>query len=220
MQRIVGFCRRHRLPLAGVLLAALWALVLAWAGFDLSARVDGQPVYQIVNDEYSQTLSLQGVSQAVPLHAGQTLYGVRLDLTTYGHAFATGTLHAQLRQADGTPVAQAAVPCIELLDNTFAPLIFDAPYTAAADETLQLVLAADGFSDEEAGLPLGLWASEGVQTAAQGSGLDAALPLTGADGKPCNATAALQYVVDYSGRWSVVLSLVLGGLLFAAVWPR
>ena len=72
------------------------------AGFDLSARVDGQPVYQIVNDEYSQTLSLQGVSQAVPLRAGQTLYGVRLDLTTYGHAFATGTLHAQLRQADGT----------------------------------------------------------------------------------------------------------------------
>ena len=217
MQRIVGFCRRHRLPLAGVLLAALWALVLAWAGFDLSARVDGQPVYQIVNDEYSQTLSLQGVSQAVPLRAGQTLYGVRLDLTTYGHAFATGTLHAQLRQADGTPVAQAAVPCIELLDNTFVPLIFDAPYTAAADETLQLVLTAGGFSDEEAGLPLGLWASEGVQTAAQGSGLDAALPLTGADGKPCNATAALQYVVDYSGRWSVVLSLVLGGLLFAAV---
>ena len=217
MQRIVGFCRRHRLPLAGVLLAALWALVLAWAGFDLSARVDSQPVYQIVNDEYSQTLSLQGVSQAVPLRAGQTLYGVRLDLTTYGHAFATGTLHAQLRQADGTPVVQAAVPCIELLDNTFAPLIFDAPYTAAADETLQLVLTADGFSDEEAGLPLGIWASEGVQTAAQGSGLDAALPLTGADGKPCNATAALQYVVDYSGRWSVVLSLVLGGLLFAAV---
>ena len=101
MQRIVGFCRRHRLPLAGVLLAALWALVLAWAGFDLSARVDGQPVYQIVNDEYSQTLSLQCVSQAVPLRAGQTLYGVRLDLTTYGHAFATGTLHAQLRQVDG-----------------------------------------------------------------------------------------------------------------------
>ena len=42
VQRIVGFCRRHRLPLAGVLLAALWALVLAWAGVR-PVRTGGRP---------------------------------------------------------------------------------------------------------------------------------------------------------------------------------
>ena len=217
MQHIRSFCRRRGRALAGVLLAALAVLVLAWAGFDLSARVDGRSTLAIVNDEYSQTLELQGLTQALPLRAEQTLYGVSLNLTTYGHAFATGTLHAQLATAGGAVVGTAAAPCIDLLDNTFKTLLFDTPYTPAADETLYLTLWADGFSAEEAALPLGLWASVGVQAADARGGVPGLLPLTGADGQPLDASAALQYVVGYAGHWSVLLSLLLGALLLAAV---
>ena len=58
MQKIKTFARRHRLLLAGLLLAAVSALVLAWAGYDLAQRVEDQPVYQIVNDTYTQTVEL------------------------------------------------------------------------------------------------------------------------------------------------------------------
>lgn len=102
MPTIQTFCRRHRLLLAGVLVAALSALLIGWAGYDLSSRVDNEPVYTIVNDTYSQTIELGGgLSQQMPVSAGQTLYGVRLDLTTYNHAFASGTLTATLHNAAG-----------------------------------------------------------------------------------------------------------------------
>ena len=217
MQHIKEFCRRRRVLLAGLALALVSALAAAWAGYDLAARVDGQPVFSIVNDTYSRTVELQGLSQTLPLAGGQTLYGVRLNLTTYDHAFATGTLHARLCRQDGTVLAEGSLPCVELKDNTFAAVIFTAPYTPAADETLQLALSADGFSSEEAALPLGLWVSEGVQQPAETSGLTGAMPLTDAAGSPCGGTAAIQYVVDYSGHWSRVLSAVLGALGFAAV---
>ena len=217
LQHWKDFCRRHPVLLAGLLLAAVCALAAAWAGFDLASRVDGQPVYTIVNDTYSRVVSLQGATQTLPVAGGQTLYGVRLDLATYNHAFATGTLHARLCRSDGTVLAEGSVPCIELKDNTFTAVIFDRPYTPASDETLQLVLSADGFSDEEAALPLGLWVSEGVRQPVEESGVTGLMTLRDASGTPCNATAAIQYVVDYSGRWSRVLSLVLGVLVFAAV---
>ena len=190
MPTIQTFCRRHRLLLAGVLVAALSALLIGWAGYDLSSRVDNEPVYTIVNDTYSQTIELGGgLSQQMPVSAGQTLYGVRLDLTTYNHAFASGTLTATLHNAAGQALATAQLPCIEILDNTFAALIFDTPYTPAQNETLTLRLTAEGFTGEDAAYALGLWA----------------------------ATAAIQYVTDYSGHWSVLLSAVLGVLTFAAV---
>lgn len=218
MPTIQTFCRRHRLLLAGALLAALSALVVAWAGYDLSGRVDDQPVYTIVNDTYSQTIEIgAGLSQQMPVAAGQTLYGVRLDLATYNHAFASGTLTATLQDAAGQTLAAARLPCVEILDNTFAALIFDAPYTPAQDETLTLRLTADGFTGEDTAFALGLWASEGVESPIAASGLAGAMPLVAAGGAACNATAAIQYVTDYSGHWSVLLSALLGALVFAAV---
>ena len=218
MPTIQTFCRRHRLLLAGVLVAALSALLIGWAGYDLSSRVDNEPVYTIVNDTYSQTIELGGgLSQQMPVSAGQTLYGVRLDLTTYNHAFASGTLTATLHNAAGQALATAQLPCIEILDNTFAALIFDTPYTPAQNETLTLRLTAEGFTGEDAAYALGLWASEAVVSPVEASGLTGAMPLFAADGTACGATAAIQYVTDYSGHWSVLLSAVLGVLTFAAV---
>ena len=223
LQPVNTFFARHRFALAAVLTAVLCAVILAWAGFDLASRVDGQPVYRIVNDTYTQTVELPAgdasaaLAQTLPLQGGGTLYGVRLNLTTYAHAFATGQLHVRLTDEEGNTLAEATADCLGLLDNTFTALIFDRPYTPAADMTARLLLWYAGTAGGDAGYPLGLWASEGVASPVQDSGLAGAMPLTDASGASLDASAAVQYVVDYSGTWSRRLSLILGVLVFAAV---
>lgn len=221
MQKIKTFVSRYRLLLVGILLAVCAALVLAWAKYDLAQRVDGQSVYQIVNDTYTQTVEMPkqgGLLQTVPLQAGQTLYGVRIDMTTYDHAFATGQMIAELQDADGEILARGYVNCFDVRDNTFSTIIFAAPYTPAQDETRYLHLYYAGTADKDDVQPMGIWASEGVVTPMEESGLTGEMPLVEYEtGKALNATAAVQYVVDYSGQWSQNLSTVLGVLLFAAV---
>lgn len=221
MQKLKAFLVRRHLLLAGVLLALLTALVLAWAGYDLSQRVDGEPVYQIINDTYSQTLEISadgGLVQALPVHGGQTLYGMRLNMTIYDHAFATGQLHTELTDEAGQVLAQGSLDCITLKDNTFAAVIFEKPYTPTESRMLYLHIWYDGTADADAGCPIGLWASEGtVLLAKEGYPADPMALRRYAAQDNLNATAALQYVVDYSGQWSRNLSMILGLLLFAAV---
>lgn len=221
LQKLKAFLVRRRLLLTGVLLALLTALVLAWAGYDLSQRVDGEPVYQIINDTYSQTLEISadgGLVQALPVHGGQTLYGMRLNMTIYDHAFATGQLHTELTDEAGQVLAQGSLDCITLKDNTFAAVIFEKPYTPTESRMLYLHIWYDGTADADAGCPIGLWASEGtVLLAKEGYPADPMALRRYAAQDNLNATAALQYVVDYSGQWSRTLSMILGLLLFAAV---
>lgn len=221
LQKFKAFLVRRRLLLTGVLLAAVTALVLAWAGYDLSQRVDGEPVYQIVNDTYSQTLEIPadgGFVQAAPLRAGQTLYGVRIDLTNYNYAFATGQVVAEIIDENGELIVQGHIGCLEVRDNSFSTIIFPYPYTATQDETIRLHLYYVGTADKDAEQPMGIWVSEGVVAPAEDSGLTGTMPLTEyTTGKELDATVALQYVVDYSGQWSRTLSMILGMLLFAAV---
>lgn len=160
MQKLKAFLVRRRLLLAGVLLAAVTALVLAWAGYDLSQRVDGEPVYQIVNDTYSQTLEIPadgGFVQAAPLRAGQTLYGVRIDLTNYNYAFATGQVVAEIIDENGELIVQGHIGCLEVRDNSFSTIIFPYPYTATQDETIRLHLYYVGTADKDAEQPMGIW---------------------------------------------------------------
>ena len=221
MQKIKAFMARRRLLLAGLLLAIVTALVLAWAGYDLSQRVDEEPVYQIVNDAYSQTIQLPengGLVQALPVHAGQTLYGMRLNLTTYNHAFATGQLHTELTDGEGQVLAQGSLDCITLKDNTFAAVIFDKAYTPSATGMLYLHVWYDGTVDADTGCPIGLWASDATVTLAEEDSPNELMTLqVYTTGEDLNATAAVQYVVDYSGHWSRTLSAILGVLIFAAV---
>ena len=94
MQKIKDFCKQHRLLWLTLLVALAAAAVAAWAGFDLGQRVDNQPVYEIVNDNYTRTVTIPatadtgvqddgttGLYLPVPLKSGQRIYGVRLDLT-------------------------------------------------------------------------------------------------------------------------------------------
>ena len=143
MQKIKDFCKRNRLLWLTLLVALAAAAVAAWAGFDLGQRVDNQPVYEIVNDDYTRTVVIPATADAatqddgttglylpVPLKSGQRIYGVRLDLTTHNWAFRHGTLYAALLDADGNAVANGELDCITIKDNTFAAITFDAPYTA------------------------------------------------------------------------------------------
>ncbi len=221
MQKIKALMVRRRLLLTGLLLAIVTALVLAWAGYDLSQRVDEEPVYQIINDTYSRTVEIPadgGLVQALPVHGGQTLYGMRLNLTIYDHAFATGQLHTELTDEAGQVLARGSLDCITLKDNTFAAMIFEQPYTPAESRMLYLHVWYDGTTDADAGCPLGLWASEAtVFLAEEGYPTDPMALRRYAAQDNLNATAAVQYVVDYSGHWSRTLSVILGVLIFAAV---
>lgn len=216
MNKIKQVAARYAFWLRLAAVAALCAAVLAWAGYDLSSRVDGQPVYRIANDEYSQILEIPrgeatGLFQQIEPAAGRTLYGVRLNIATYNYAFSSGRLTVELlkKEADGgRPVAaQGGTDCITLKDNTFADVIFAAPYTPAEGETLLLHISYTAPEDDPA-CPLGLWASEGERDA---------MPLLDAAQQPLGATAALQYVVNYSGTWSKTLGRPVHLLLFAAV---
>ena len=231
MQTIKSFLARHRQLFLTLLVAAAAVLTAAWAGFDLSQRVDGQPVYEIVNDEYSRTVAIPraesgtdsatGLYQPVPIKAGQRIYGVRLNLTTHNWAFRTGTLFAQLLDGSGAVLAQGSLDCITIKDNTFADLIFDQPYTAPGQEdeeeaydfshpsaTLRLwYTAGDGWDLDHL---LGIWMS---------SDEGATVTRINASGtrEMVRGTAAFQYVVNYSGSWSKLLSAVLGILTVGAV---
>lgn len=206
MQKIKSFLARRRLLLGLLLTALAAAAVLAWAGYDLAGRVDDQPVYEIVNDDYTRTVEIpmnSGLDQTISLAAGQRIYGVRLDVATFNYAFSDGALHADLYDDTGALLAAGTQELLGMKDNTFTGVIFAAPYTAAEASTLRLHIWYEGG----AGHPLGLWASESAV---------AGLPLSGDTGA-LNATAALQFVTDYSGHWSRTLSLILGVLLLAAV---
>lgn len=66
--------RRGLVALLAALLAAaaVWMLC-RWVGYDLQERLGNQPVYEILNDDYSQIIDLpeEGLTQEIPLRAGQ-----------------------------------------------------------------------------------------------------------------------------------------------------
>ena len=234
MQKIKDFCKRHRLLWLTLLVALAAAAVAAWAGFDLGQRVDNQPVYEIVNDDYTRTVVIPATADAatqddgttglylpVPLKSGQRIYGVRLDLTTHNWAFRHGTLYAALLDADGNAVANGELDCITIKDNTFAAITFDAPYTApgTADAEADYDLANPNMTlrlwytpgdDWDVYHLLGLWTD--ADTSQQMTRRNANGTTDSIVGHP-----ALQYVVNDSGSWSHVISRLLGVLTFAAV---
>lgn len=220
MNRIASFLQRHRVALCGLAVALAALLAAAWVWHEVPPLADGQSTYEILNDEYNRTVRVmlgQGVSQQLPLAEGKTLYGMRLNVTTYNHGFRGGYLHADLYSAEGALLAQSAASCVGMADNTFADFVFDTPYTPTRNETLWLYItyeptpAADNERWIESSYPIGLWCTHGMVDS---------LPLVrgapGAGGLGYNGTLAMQYIVNHTGRWSGVFALVIGGLAAAA----
>ena len=113
---------------------------------------------------------------------------MRLLFATYERV-AQGQLTAQLLDGAGQPVATAACSLTELLDNTFYGLVFDQPYTAPEDGAYTLHMSVAPLTEEDR---VGLHCS---QRAVEG------FALAQADGQALDATAALQYMTDYTGHW-------------------
>ena len=192
--------------LAALLLVCL--LAVGWGYTQVRAAADDRAEYRIVNDEYSQVLApadpTAGLDQTLQLKAGEPLYGVRLLFATYERV-AQGQLTAQLLDGAGQPVATAACNLTELLDNTFYGLVFDRPYTAPADGAYTLHLSFAPLTEEDR---VGLHCSQG---AVEG------FALAQADGQALDATAALQYMTDYTGRWPSRGFLLIGLLCTVGV---
>lgn len=188
--------------------AAVW-LLCRWVGYDLQLRIGNEPVYEIANDDYTQIIDVpeDGLWQAVPLEAGQTLYGCRLRFSTHGELYRAGMVMVDLCDADGTILREAAGNYANIFDDNFTGFAFGTAYTAAQAETLCLHI----YNVVEWEGPLGLWASTGTV---------GALSLT-ADGVDADATLALQYMTDDTGSWPFDLANGLAPLLafaaFAAV---
>lgn len=199
---------RVLVSVAAAFLAALCVVLLCrWVGYDLQERLGNQPTYEIVNDEYSQVVDIpaEGLTQAMPLKAGQSFYGVRLKFSTHGQLYKSGMTMVEAYNEAGKQILLSAGNFLTIWDDTFTEFTCTNGYTADHDETLTIRLYNEVAWDG----PLGLWTSAGEV---------AGMPLSTGDGTVLNATAALQRVSDFSGDWPTVLAARLQKPLAAAAF--
>lgn len=205
--------RRGFLALLAALLAAaaVWMLC-RWVGYDLQERLGNQPVYEILNDEYSQIIDLpeEGVTQQISLQAGQAFYGVRFKFSTHGQLYKSGMVMVDVYNEEGKMILQSAGNFLNIFDDTFTEFTTETPYLPEQSETLTVHL----YNAVPWDGPLGLWASEGEVEG---------MPLYSGTGteQPLDATLAVQLVADFSGQWPTQLArqlaLPLTAAAFAAV---
>ena len=201
---------RGVLALVAALVAAgaVW-LLCRWVGYDLQDRLGNQPVFEILNDDYTQIIDLpeEGLTQEVPLQAGQAFYGVRLNFSTHGQLYKSGMVMVDVTNEEGTLIAQMAGNFLNIFDDNFTAFTMDEPYIPEEAETLTVHL----YNAVPWDGPLGLWASEGA--------VDGMELLRGdTDGEPLDATLAIQLVADYSGNWPSRLAQGLAAPLAVAAF--
>ena len=64
MEQVRVFLHRRRLLIAWLAVVAVCILAILWVRYDLAERTDNQPVYQIVNDDYSRTVAIPASGRA------------------------------------------------------------------------------------------------------------------------------------------------------------
>ena len=183
--------RRCFLALLAALLAAaaVWMLC-RWVGYDLQERLGNQPVYEILNDEYSQIIDLpeEGITQQISLQAGQAFYGVRFKFSTHGQLYKSGMVMVDVYNEEGKMILQSAGNFLNIFDDTFTEFTTETPYIPEQSENLTVHL----YNAVPWDGPLGLGASEGEVEG---------MPLYSGTGteQPLDATLAIQLVADFSG---------------------
>lgn len=197
--------------LCSLLVAALaaWCTVLLcrWVGYDLQERLGNTPSYEIINDDYSQIIDIpaEGLTQAMPLKAGQPFYGVRFKFSTHGQLYKSGMTMVEAYNEAGEQILFAAGNFLNIWDDTFTEFTCNEAYISDHDETLTIRLYNESAWDG----PLGVWASEGEVSG---------MPLSVTDGDTLNATMAMQRVSDFTGSWPAALAARLQKPLTAAVF--
>lgn len=207
MQQYKKFLRVLCSLLAAALAAWCTVLLCRWVGYDLQERLGNTPSYEIINDDYSQIIDIpaEGLTQAMPLKAGQPFYGVRFKFSTHGQLYKSGMTMVEAYNEAGEQILFAAGNFLNVWDDTFTEFTCNEAYIPDHDETLTIRLYNESAWDG----PLGVWASEGEVSG---------MPLSVTDGGTLNATMAMQRVSDFTGSWPAVLAARLQKPLAAAVF--
>lgn len=207
MQQNKKFLRVLCSLLAAALAAWCTVLLCRWVGYDLQERLGNTPSYEIINDDYSQIIDIpaEGLTQAMPLKAGQPFYGVRFKFSTHGQLYKSGMTMVEAYNEAGEQILFAAGNFLNIWDDTFTEFTCNEAYIPDHDETLTIRLYNESAWDG----PLGVWASEGKVSG---------MPLSVTDGDTLNATMAMQRVSDFTGSWPAALAARLQKPLAAAVF--
>lgn len=207
MQQNKKFLRVLCSLLAAALAAWCTVLLCRWVGYDLQERLGNTPSYEIINDDYSQIIDIpaEGLTQAMPLKAGQPFYGVRFKFSTHGQLYKSGMTMVETYNEAGEQILFAAGNFLNIWDDTFTEFTCNEAYIPDHDETLTIRLYNESAWDG----PLGVWASEGEVSG---------MPLSVTDGDTLNATMAMQRVSDFTGSWPAALAARLQKPLAAAVF--
>lgn len=207
MQQNKKFLRVLCSLLAAALAAWCMVLLCRWVGYDLQERLGNTPSYEIINDDYSQIIDIpaKGLTQAMPLKAGQPFYGVRFKFSTHGQLYKSGMTMVEAYNEAGEQILFAAGNFLNIWDDTFTEFTCNEAYIPDHDETLTIRLYNESAWDG----PLGVWASEGEVSG---------MPLSVTDGDTLNATMAMQRVSDFTGSWPAALAARLQKPLAAAVF--
>ena len=207
MQQNKKFLRVLCSLLAAALAAWCTVLLCRWVGYDLQERLGNTPSYEIINDDYSQIIDIpaEGLTQAMPLKAGQPFYGVRFKFSTHGQLYKSGMTMVEVYNEAGEQILFAAGNFLNIWDDTFTEFTCNEAYIPDHDETLTIRLYNESAWDG----PLGVWASEGEVSG---------MPLSVTDGGTLNATMAMQRVSDFTGSWPAALAARLQKPLAAAVF--
>ena len=207
MQQYKKFLRVLCSLLAAALAAWCTVLLCRWVGYDLQERLGNTPSYEIINDDYSQIIDIpaEGLTQAMPLKAGQPFYGVRFKFSTHGQLYKSGMTMVEAYNEAGEQILFAAGNFLNIWDDTFTEFTCNEAYIPDHDETLTIRLYNESAWDG----PLGVWASEGEVSG---------MPLSVTDGDTLNATMAMQCVSDFTGSWPAALAARLQKPLAAAVF--
>ena len=207
MQQNKKFLRVLCSLLAAALAAWCTILLCRWVGYDLQERLGNTPSYEIINDDYSQIIDIpaEGLTQAMPLKAGQPFYGVRFKFSTHGQLYKSGMTMVVAYNEAGEQILFAAGNFLNIWDDTFTEFTCNEAYIPDHDETLTIRLYNESAWDG----PLGVWASEGEVSG---------MPLSVTDGDTLNATMAMQRVSDFTGSWPAALAARLQKPLAAAVF--
>lgn len=207
MQQNKKFLRVLCSLLAAALAAWCTVLLCRWVGYDLQERLGNTPSYEIINDNYSQIIDIpaEGLTQAMPLKAGQPFYGVRFKFSTHGQLYKSGMTMVEAYNETGEQILFAAGNFLNIWDDTFTEFTCNEAYIPDHDETLTIRLYNESAWDG----PLGVWASEGEVSG---------MPLSVTDGDTLNATMAMQRVSDFTGSWPAALAARLQKPLAAAVF--
>lgn len=207
MQQNKKFLRVLCSLLAAALSAWCTVLLCRWVGYDLQERLGNTPSYEIINDDYSQIIDIpaEGLTQAMPLKAGQPFYGVRFKFSTHGQLYKSGMTMVEAYNEAGEQILFAAGNFLNIWDDTFTEFTCNEAYIPDHDETLTIRLYNESAWDG----PLGVWASEGEVSG---------MPLSVTDGDTLNATMAMQRVSNFTGSWPAALAARLQKPLAAAVF--